>query len=238
MTPNGYPRPHWLQVHINYHAGRQGAGANASHRSNGGKHKESQKMLRNSRKLFFFGGLIASLVLFGFGAAMIVIGYQGRDDVRSTLAREQIYGPTDSTIPGQLVDTGDKARAQADIMRHHTLTATGGLTYAQMGSYQLASDPTNPKGTSDKTLAAKDANGNPIANAARNTWVTETALTTALNTAYFAENVGNFAMITGVALMLTGAGFTVLTFGALRVPATADDKKRKASALTLADNPS
>ena len=194
-------------------------------------------MLRNSRRLFFIGGLISSLVLFGFGAAMIVIGYQGRDEVQSTLAREQIYGAADSTIPNQLVDNGDKARAQADIMREHTLKSTGGLTYAQMGSYQLASDPKDPKGTSDKNLAAKDANGNPIANGARNTWVTETALTTALNTAYFAENVGTFAMVSGVALVLTGAGFSVLTLSALRVPVTAEEKRRKeATALQLAEN--
>ena len=52
-------------------------------------------------------------------------------------------------------------------------------------------------------------------------WVTETALTTALNTAYFAESVATFAIVMGIALLLAGIGFLVLTLVALRrlVPA-------------------
>jgi hypothetical protein len=49
-------------------------------------------------------------------------------------------------------------------------------------------------------------------------WVTSTALSTALNTAYFAENVATFAIVMGVALLLTGLGFLVLTVRIL-VPA-------------------
>ena len=48
------------------------------------------------------------------------------------LAREQIVGTPDSTIPGQKVDTGSEAKAFAAVMRKHTLEATGGQTYAQM----------------------------------------------------------------------------------------------------------
>jgi hypothetical protein len=47
--------------------------------------------------------------------------------------------------------------------------------------------------------------------------VTETALTTALHSSYFAESVATFAMVMGFALMLTGAGFLVLTLRVLRV---------------------
>ena len=195
-------------------------------------------MLKETRKLFFIGGLISSLVLVGFGVAMIVIGYNGINEVHDTLRQENITTAADSTDPGKPVVDGATARVQADVMREHTLKQTGGLTYAQMGSYQLASDPKDPKGTSDKTLAAKDANGNPIANAARNTWVTETALTTALNTAYFAENVGTFAIVVGVALLLTGTGFTVLTVGAFRISTAKEDEKAAAGALELAGNAS
>jgi hypothetical protein len=60
-----------------------------------------------------------------------------------------------------------------------------------------------------------DQFGEPIANPVRALWVTETALTTALNTAYFAEQVGLFAIVMGAALVLTGGGFTVLTFASL-----------------------
>jgi hypothetical protein len=143
----------------------------------------------------------------------MVIGYQGRDEVRDTLRRENIVGPEDSTIPGQLVDTGSEAKAQADIIRHHQLTSSNGLTYAEMGRY--ATPDGNPAGTNDAELAAKDANGKPVANAVRNQWVTATALSTSLNTAYFAEQVGLFSIVMGAALAMTGIGFAVLTFGAL-----------------------
>jgi hypothetical protein len=51
--------------------------------------------------------------------------------------------------------------------------------------------------------------------------VTQTALSTALNTAYFAESVATFVMAMGLALLLVGVGFLVLTTAALRAPATA-----------------
>jgi hypothetical protein len=176
-----------------------------------------RSMLR-SRKVFAIGGLAASLILIGFGAASMVIGYNGIQEVRDTLRQEQITGPADSTIPGQLVDTGAEAKAQAEIMRHHELTATQGLTYAQMGKYQTPDG--SPKGTNDAKLAALDTNGKPITNAARDGWITETALTTALNTANFAEQVGTFAIVMGAALFLTGIGFAVLIWGAMLRPVT------------------
>ncbi len=55
--------------------------------------------------------------------------------------------------------------------------------------------------------------GAPIANGARDTWVTETALSTALNTSFFAEQVALFSMVMGIALLLTGIGFFILTLG-------------------------
>jgi hypothetical protein len=180
-----------------------------------------------TNKLFVLGGIVASVVLFAFGTASVVVGYQGRQEVRDTLAEENIVGPEDSTIPGQLVDTGSEARAQADIMREHMLETSQGLTYAEMGRF--ATPDGDPKGTNDATLASKDANGKPVANAVRNQWVTETSLATALNTAYFAEQVGVFAIVMGVALVLTGAGFTVLTVGTLWH--TTRETERKTTAL-------
>jgi hypothetical protein len=47
-------------------------------------------------------------------------------------------------------------------------------------------------------------------------WVTETALSTALNTSYFADQVGVFAIVMGIGLLLTGIGFLVLTLGLLQ----------------------
>jgi hypothetical protein len=167
-------------------------------------------------KFFKYGGLAASLVLIAFGIGAIYTGFDGRDRVQSDLAREQIVGTPDSTIPGQLVNTGSEAQAFANVMRKHTMEATGGKTYAQMPRFLDKSG----KGTNDEKAAAIDPkSGEPVANPARNIWVTETALTTALNTAYFAESVATFAIVMGVAMLLSGIGFLILTLRVLREPA-------------------
>src|SRR5215213_12034085 len=156
------------------------------------------------KRLLDYGGVIAS------------VGLIGRDRVHSDLARENIVGTPDSSIPGQKVDTGSEAQAFAKVMRTHTLEAAGGQTYAQMGRFlDKAGKPTN-----DEKLAATDPkSGKPVDNPLRNLWVTETALTTALNTAYFAESVSMFVIVMGFALLLVGVGFFVLTLMALRRPA-------------------
>jgi hypothetical protein len=170
------------------------------------------------RNLLRYGGIAASVVLIAIGVGAIVIGLTGRHTVRTDLAAEQIVGTPDSSIPGQLVDTGSEAQAFAKIMRHHTLEATSGQTYSQMGQYLDAAG----KATDDKAKAAIDPQTKqPVANQARNIWVTETALTTALNTAYFAEQVATFAIVMGFALLLAGIGFTVLTLGGLAGMSTA-----------------
>ena len=75
----------------------------------------------------------------------------------------------------------------------------------------------NGKPTSDESQAAKDPKtGQPVENGLRNLWVTETALATALNVSYFAEHVGLcLGIVMGIALLLTGIGFLVLTLGGL-----------------------
>jgi hypothetical protein len=167
----------------------------------------------NKRKYFAIGGFAASAILVAFGTVSTVVGYQGREEVRDTLRQENIIGPEDSTIPGQLVDTGSEAKAQADIIRHHQLTSSNGLTYAEMGRF--ATPDGDPKGTNVADEAAKDANGKPVANGVRSQWVTVTALSTSLNTAFFAEQVGLFTIVMGFALILSGLGFAVLAYGAL-----------------------
>jgi hypothetical protein len=163
-------------------------------------------------KVLQYGGVIASVVLIAFGVGSVVTGLNGRDRVRDDLKREQIVGTPDSTIPNQLVNTGSEAQAFAKVMRKHTLEATGGKTYAQLPRY-MGKDG---KPTSDEKLAATDAKGKPIDNPLRGLWVQETALTTALNTAYFAESVATFAIVMGFGLLLSGIGFLVLTLRVLR----------------------
>jgi hypothetical protein len=159
-------------------------------------------------KLFSYAGIAASAVLIAFAIGTIVVGVNGRATVRDNLAQEQIVGTPDSAIPGQKVDTGAEAKAFADVMRKHTLEATGGQTYSEMGRFLDA----NGKATSDEKAAAiNETTGQPVENGLRNMWVTETALTTALNTAYFAEQVALFSIVMGIGMLLSGIGFLVLT---------------------------
>ena len=182
-------------------------------------------------KLLRYAGIAASVVLIAFGIGATVIGIDGRDRVRTELAREQIVGTPDSTIPNQLVNTGSEAQAFANVMRKHTLEATGGKTYAELPRFVDASG----KPTNDEKAAAKDPkSGEAAANPARNIWVTETALTTALNTAYFAESTATFVIVMGIAMLLTGIGFLVLTLGVLRGPVAVKDKSRTTPAKAVA----
>ena len=141
------------------------------------------------------------MILIAFGTGAIYMGIDGRDQVRNDLAREMIVGTEDSAIAGQKVDTGSEAQKFAATIRKHTLESTEGLTYAQMDRFL----DENGKPTSDESKAAvKPETGQPVENGLRNLWVTSTALSTALNTAYFAESVATFAIVMGVALLLAG----------------------------------
>jgi hypothetical protein len=166
------------------------------------------------KKLYEYGGIVASIVLIVFGIGAVVAGLVGRDPVRTELAREQIVGTPDMKgIAGEKVDTGSEARSFATAMRGHTLEATGGKTYAQMPRFQGK----NGQPTNNENLAAVDPkSGKPVDNPVRQIWVTETGLASALNTAYFAENVALFSIVMGIALLLTGAGFGILTLRLLR----------------------
>src|SRR5215216_8120352 len=172
----------------------------------------NEKGVAMSRKLFEWGGIAASIVLIAFGLGSIGVGIAGVNEVRDKLAQENIVGTDDSSIPGQKVDTGAEAKAFAQYMRIHALESTGGLTYAQMGRFQSAAKPDDPAGTSDESAAAKDESGQPISNGARNTWVTETALATALNVSYMAQQISIFGIVVGIALILTGIGLVILAF--------------------------
>jgi hypothetical protein len=195
------------------------------------------------RKVFEIGGLVAGAVLIVFGAVAIVMGVNGRSTVNSSISREAIVGSADMTPAGitaeataakldlsklqiptcsvanVAVTDGATARCFAEYMRIHTFEATGGFTYSQMG-IDLAK-PGTPKsqlmpggGTDNAKYALLDATTQqPVSNGARNVWVTETALTTALNTSYLASQIALFGVVVGVALLLSGIGFMILAIG-------------------------
>jgi hypothetical protein len=191
------------------------------------------------RKVLEIGGLVAAVVLVAFGAGALIMSVQGQKTVNDSLKLEQITGTPDMTpagikaegtaaglknvtyptcsVAGQSIDNGTRARCFAQYMRIHTLEATGGVPYAMMPRYATA----DGKGTNDATKALM-SKGQPVDNPARNLWVTETALTTALNSAYMASQMALFGIVVGVAFLLTGIGFAILAIGgALRNPETA-----------------
>ena len=176
------------------------------------------------KKILEYGGYISGALLIIFGAVALYMGIDGRSTVQDSLKQEQIFfGSADDPAVAEhakqwadeQVSGGDQARAFALVMREHTLESTKGLTYAQMGRFVSAANPDDPKGTSDETAALKE-NGQPVANRARDIWVTETALTTALNMSYMAEQLSIFGIVVGIALLLSGIGFILLAFLAVR----------------------
>jgi len=184
------------------------------------------------KKTLEIGGFISGAILIVFGAAVITLGIGGRSTVNDSLKQEQIVGTPDMTpalikaeaakaglmnvkfptrsVAGKAITNGTDARTFAQYMRIHTLEATHGQTYAQMPRYATS----DGKGTNDPTKALQ-SKGQPVSNAARDIWVTETALTTALNVSYMASQLSLFSIVIGVALLLTGAGFVVLDWAAL-----------------------
>jgi putative Mn2+ efflux pump MntP len=202
------------------------------------------------RKGLEIGGIIAAVVLIAFGVVSIVMGLDGRDTVTTELEKQNIVGSPDMTpaaisaeakeaglssdvelpscdVAGQAVNTGDEARCFASYMQIHALEATGGYTYAEMGRFEAK--PNTPKGelaagggTENEKFAVIDSEtGEPAENGVRDVWVTETALSTALNTSYMADKLALFGVVIGVALLLMGIGFAVLVLsGSVRDPET------------------
>jgi hypothetical protein len=117
-------------------------------------------------------------------------------------------------------------------MRIHALEATHGYTYAQMGRFTAkpgtpAAQLAEGGGTDNPQWALVDPQTKqPVSNGARDIWVTETALTTALNTSYMAEQLANFGIVVGVALLLSGIGFGVLTIGGALKGSSKEDAAR------------
>src|ERR1051326_4225068 len=117
------------------------------------------------KRVFQAGGVIAGVLLVLFGIGAMAIGFSGRSEVNSDVKREAIVGSPDMTpsaikqeaaqaglknislpscnVADEAITTGDEAKCFASYMRIHTLEATGGYTYSQMGRFQAL--PSAPK---------------------------------------------------------------------------------------------
>jgi len=211
---------------------------------------ESSSKDKGGRKLLYLGALAVAVVLIAIGAGAIVKGLDGKATVRDALAAEQITGMPDFTpaaiaakareagltgvalptcsVAGKAINTGDNARCFAEYMRVDALMGTKGATYSQMPRFATKDN----KGTSDPALALTYPNGEPMNNPARQVWVTETALATALNTSYMAEQISLFGVAVGAALALVGFVLGGFGLSGIRVtrPAKAGATERQPAA--------
>ena len=195
------------------------------------------------KRFLEIGGIVAGVVLIAFGVAAIALGVNAKNTVGTELKFQQITGTPDMTpkaitaeakqaglnvskipipsctVANVAVTNGDQARCFGQYMRIHTLEATHGYTYSQMGIY--TAKPNTPKsqlmpggGTDNTQYAVIDPKTQqPVQNGPRQIWVTYTALTTALNSSYMAEQMANFGIVVGIALLLAGGGFIILALG-------------------------
>ena len=157
--------------------------------------------------------------------------------VRKFKAVGVTFTPSAVTVPGcsvagDQVTDGNSARCFAQYMFIHAMGATNGLVYSQMGRY--VAKPGTPFKYTDgnggmspsasPAIVAKYAvvdpkTKQPVDNGARNVWIDQVALSTALNASYMADQISLFGIVVGIALLLSGIGFAILAIGgALRSP--------------------
>lgn len=144
-----------------------------------------------------FLAIIAGFLLVGGGVWGIAFTY-------TNVARENITTPDDASIPGVPVHGPFTLKAQADIIRAHTLRMTEGKTFAEM----------------PRQIPKLDENGKPIlgeddkpamtANTARDIWITATTLITALNLGIFAYVFSAVVLLLGLYSIWTGVIFYAL----------------------------
>ncbi len=190
-------------------------------------------------------GAAVGVALVLFGGACAVKGAAGLSAVNDGLKAEAVVGtpimtpqaiaanarraglhsvdvPTCS-VAGKTIASGTDARCFAQYMRVDALIATGGKTYAQMPRFASK----DGRGTNVEALALTDPAGRPVNNPARQVWVTETALTTALNTSYMAQQVSLFGIAVGAAFLLAGLALAALMLAGARLAAPAPAKLRR-----------
>jgi hypothetical protein len=196
----------------------------------------------NRPRLFRIGGIASGAVLIAFGVGTIVLAIYGHHTVKTELERQKIVGTPDMSpsaikeeagkaglknvdfpscdVAGKPIDNGTRARCFAQYMNIHALEATGGFVYSEMGRYTAKagtpqSELASGGGTNNPQYAEVDpATKQPVENGARNIWVSETGLSTALNVSYMASALSLFSLVVGIALVLAGGGFLVLALTA------------------------
>jgi len=131
------------------------------------------RILSLARHWFWIAPILIGTAFIVGGAYMAVEGRNAHDSVRDSVVQEDITVSEDApAFGGETVDSAAKADAQSDAILEHTLAATGGYLYADIGRFLLPEgNYILPKGTymtadggttQDVTLAATDGAGHAI----------------------------------------------------------------------------
>lgn len=137
------------------------------------------------------------------GAIMVIAGAVTWGAVSANLASEKITVSGDVALGGQAVNSPWTAWQQAMAIRHHSLTASNGLTYAELG------DAISQKQAELKAqgVSADDIAKDPDVLALqgqRTTVMNGSFLRSSLFTSVIAFGVGFFAFGVGVVFLLVG----------------------------------
>ena len=194
------------------------------------------------RRWLQYGGFAAGVVLIVFGVVAIAMGANGRSTVRDNLRQEQIVGSPDMT-PAAIKAEAAKAAGSRTCRSRPAASPAWPIDQRRPGALlrQLHAHPrargerrarptarcrATPRPTARaRTTPPRPRRAAPVSRSttrARNVWISETALSTALNVSYMADQLALFGVVVGIALLLSGIGFIVLAaFGMVRVAATA-----------------
>lgn len=108
--------------------------------------------MRKSRGIASLFLALAAVGLLVAGPVMVVKGVQAQDQIRHELRTQKIVFPEkgSSSLPagfesyaGQQVTTGPQAKAYADMVEHHVMKSTGGLTYSEVSDKWIAGGRTD-----------------------------------------------------------------------------------------------
>jgi hypothetical protein len=154
----------------------------------------------NTKLLKFSSGLaiIAGLILVGGGIWGICFTYQN-------IVQEKITTPADASIPERPVKGPLTLKAQADIIREHTLKITGGKTFSEMPRLVAQLDENG------KPVLGSDGKPVMVANTARDIWITATTLITSLNLGILTYVFSGLIILLGFISIWTGIIFYFLS---------------------------
>lgn len=146
----------------------------------------------------------SSGIAIAIGIILISGGIWGITFTYTNIAQENIVTPSDASIPEKPVRGPLTLRSQAEIIRTHTLKATGNKTFAEM--------PRQIPKVDESGQPVVDVDGNPVMepNTARDIWITATTLTTALNLGLLTYVFSGLVILFGLISVWTGIVFRAL----------------------------